>query len=664
MVSNFLHRNKSTLNSQEDIPKNNHIYPEIPKDNDLPFLNSLSLAHNPIEDIGSLETSSVSSLVESFDIPESVPEDVWCFPVPSENQETRLAKLKTWEVFCDASFQEPRSVYISEAGPEAFDAALAAPAADIGGPRSQTSGRVIHSEVLIASLLQLGLGRESVLYFYSSSNHSFCPYIVDGRLSGYSLGAFQVLANTFIDLGNRTRSLQDFVHAAQSSDRPFPALIALAHSISTLLATLQLQIGKNFTLIRSLLQMQSHFEQPSLLLSHLQEIISRIEGTTTDEELLTKLFAIVQESEVTTVWLRPLIFQIFANVSKPWLASLDRWLGLKSDVMLGKEHNLPAFVRTIEDELKLEGRKEVKVLDCEFESRGVPSFMAEEDALAIFLIGRSLRLLEIYQPHNPLVRSMSLGNVHLPILEWHFTWRDIERLRTRAAEYESVLQQAMYDFNVGDSSFSVLDEDDNVRSQKPVEEAMASLPEESAKAYISASIASFEKPICQLRVTNDPTLSGVLLETTCKTDDFVQNSVFGPPISLLSVISLGPLISAQARMINQACLRYVRSFPTDGAASRRFLLCARVLLTRDFYKSSCQATWPFIPYLVDSSVQPLRRWCLRLTTISCSFRSNFTVCRASQRPFALRNFWSKIRVSKQLATSKLRTTISSYGYTD
>ena len=376
----------------------------ISKSLDLHLPDLSTFQYGPLEDLSGLDSSSISSAPESVAFPEVFEEDIWSF-LRSDEKEQTFAKFKSWETFYDKDFKEPQTVYISEGGPRVFDAALDTSfesTAEDGS--SQGPGRVIQSGPIIASLLQLGLGRESMLYRYNQDQHSFCPCIEDGRMSGYSLEAFKSLSNTFVELGNQTRGIRSFVDDTQASSRSSPALVALAGSFSTILATVQAEIGNASDSSRGLLQLQSLFERPGLLLTWLSDIIRKFNGVNTDEDLLSRLFEVVEGSEHTAAWLRPIVFQVLASASKPWLESAGDWLGLKTNSGFRNQGQSPNFVKVTEKARKLEDGREVKEFEYELEPVSMPSFIAEEDAQTMFEIGRSLRMLEAHQPEHPLLR--------------------------------------------------------------------------------------------------------------------------------------------------------------------------------------------------------------------------------------------------------------------
>ena len=517
----------------------------------LPDLSSYN--HGPLEDLGALDTSSVSSSPESFEVPEVLQEDIWSFPDTDQSRHINTA-LNSWERFYDSNFQESRTVYISEGGPQVFDAALAAAAGTTeDGNLSSGSGQVVQSGPLLSCLFQLGLGRESILYSYSQDLRSFQPRLADGRMTGYSLETFQSLSDSFIDYGNKTKELRSFIDRTQALNGSFPALMALAGSFSSLLNTLHVEIGGALKSVHTLLKLQSLFERPGQILTLLSDWGHKLGRTKTDEELLSMLYDIVLDSENSAMWIRLILFRILNFASKPWLEAAGGWLGLKALSVPGTRGQYPKFVRVTEEARKAEHWKDVKETEYGLEPQTIPRFFADEDARILFETGRSLRLLEAHQPEHPLLDAASFGLKELPKLEWCSSWVDGENIQRKAQEYESNLRKAISDFDShgGSKSLGHKDLDDTGQYQFEV----AGLSEDTAKAFISTSIAAFEKPLPRLGTSLD---SGPLFASTQDKSiilDTLDDEAFSPPISLLPVLSFNPLISVQAQLINRACLR-------------------------------------------------------------------------------------------------------------
>lgn len=436
-------------------------------------------------------------------------------------------------------------MYISEGGPQVFDAVLAAAAEVAGNDGSGLGpGRVVQSGPLLWCLFQLGLGRESILYSYSQNLRSFQPRLTDGRMTGYSLKTFLSLSDSFIDYGNKTKELCSFIDKAQASSGSFPALIALAGSFSSLLNTLHAQIGEASKSVHTLLNLQSLFERPGQILTLLSDLGHKLGRTETDEELLSKLYDVVLESEHSAIWIRALLFRVLTFVSKPWLESAGCWLGLKAFSVPGTRAQCPKFIKVTE---------EARRVEYDFQPQAIPSFFADEDARILFETGRSLRLLEAHQPEHPLVKATPLGLNEIPTFEWCSSWIDVEKIQTKAQEYESNLLKAINDFDSHDGSESLRHKDLEDPRQRQFE--TAGLSEDTSKAYISASIAAFEEPLC--RLDNGPD-SGPLFgyaQDDSVIFDRLDEETFSPPVSLLPLLSFNPLISIQTHLINRACLR-------------------------------------------------------------------------------------------------------------
>lgn len=506
------------------------------------------------------------SSADSIEVPEVL--DIWSFPLDLEERTT--PKLKSWEAFYDRTFQESRTTYISERGPQVFDAILAAQDGDTDDTGiGRNSKCVIKSVPLVSSLLELGLGRDSMLYRYEEHEQSFVPLVANGRISGYSLEAVQSLSATFIDYGNKTKRLQSFIDVTQSSSKSLSTSIALASSIAAIIATLHAQIGDSSKSVRTLLQLQTMFERPGLIISHLNDIVVKVDPARSEEELLSLLYGFAKESEHSAEWIRPAMFQILASVSRPWLDAISKWVGLQE--MTSAEvhgHGLNSVI-VREETQRLEGGREIKKLEYDFAQSSMPNFISEEDAFVIFETGRSLRLLGTYLPGHPLLNPTRAGIMEAPDLDWQFSWRNVERIQLQAQEYEMNLRKAVADFNisVGTPGKGYPHKEGAVQT----EIATAGLPEETAKAYIHASMANFERPLPDLTAER-----GNIPFTKFSYNDLPQDEIFAPPLSLLPALSFNPIIVKQSLLINRECLRLLfkdHNIRSHFSLLHRYSLC-------------------------------------------------------------------------------------------
>ena len=518
---------------------------------DLPKLSSFT--YGPLPDLSALDASSVSSSPDLFEFPDVREENIWSFSEADESEQKR-GRFRSWEAFYDNGSKEPNTVYISEGGPQVFDAVIAAAAEKTKGDDvSLGSGRVIQSGPLLSCLHQLGLGRESLLYSYDRGTRSFYPCIEDGRMTGYSLETFQSLTAAFIDQGNKIAELHSFIDQTQASSGSSPAMVALAGSFSSLLVTLQADIGEAARSVHSLLQLQSLFDRPRQLGTLLFDLRRNLGATTTDEELLSTFYKIVSDSEPMAGWLRTTLFHIFQSVSRPWLESAGGWLGLEANSVIGSLNQCPNFVKVNEEARKDGHGKGMTGYDYDLELRSMPNLLASEDVKTLFESGRNLRLLGAHQPRHPLFERASSGLLEFPELEWCSSWDDVDKVQVKAKDYECSLRKAIDDFNLhGERQLSQHSYTGATAQCEPMSNCLS---EEAAKAYISASIASFEEPLPRLHseVGNMPLFTS--FQERPRSNITSEGGDFSPPISLLPVLSFNPLISSQAHLINHACLR-------------------------------------------------------------------------------------------------------------
>ena len=524
---------------------------ENSKDLDLHLPDLSTFTYGPIEDLGALDASSVLSSVESIELPPALEEDIWAFPSAKEEEQVTL-KSKSWECFYDKDFQEPRTVYISEGGPEAFGAALTIGdgRANVGGLES---GRVIKSGPLLKSLIQLGLGRDSVLYRYDEGVKSFSATVEDGRMTGCSLEISQNSSSIFIGYGNQTKYLRTCIENMQNSSVSTPALVALAGSFSRFLLSIEAHVVASGTAIRSLLQLQALYERPGQVLALLNQVAEKTKDIKTDDELLSKLYDIVQDAEHAAEWHHSMLLNIFATVSQPWLESASSWLGLNSSVISTSQAPPHSFVGVVEALHQNEDLRERNDVEYCFDPSIVPTFIAGEDARIMFETGTNLKLLETHKPDHPLVRpavdspSRALG------LEWQCSWEQIERTQAKAQEYLWNLQEAIREFHIHGENSEAISRLPGVSETLVLKSTF--LSEDAAKAYISSSITAFERPLPPMDALTQSPNSDRLLWSLFNSDQPSEQELFAPPISLLPSLSFNSIISNQAKLVNQACLR-------------------------------------------------------------------------------------------------------------
>lgn len=301
----------------------------------------------------------------------------------------------------------------------------------------------------------------------------------------------------------------------------------------------------------SALQLQSVFQTHGLILAYIDEIVERIGSARSDENLLSELYSFLQDHQNSGTDIQNVGFELLAYVSKPWLESISRLLGIDQNIAFDDGDNL-RYISLIGDESgRNGGASDIQGSGPLIQLNSIPSFIVEADAVALAETSRSVRLLREHRPQHPLVRSKELYSVNRCTLEWQFTWRDAERIAIQAKEYERSISETIRDFHTLNSS----EEPSFVSMERsqPKDFELSVFPKETIEAQIATSISEIEMP-----ATWTPSRMNPLEQAVARCIDFRETAVdtqFDPVLSLVPQISFNPIISAQSRLVNHACLR-------------------------------------------------------------------------------------------------------------
>ena len=322
-----------------------------------------------------------------------------------------------------------------------------------------------------------------------------------------------------------------------------------------------------------LLELQSMMQKPSLVLSYMSEMKEAIGDVQSDYQLVSKIFQFLQDNEHKDWGLCQIGSQILARVSEPWLKSLTRWMGISNelpnwlsneppDEPLVKARNGPrnglAVAIPIQDRYKLNKKASPNFHNIrhDFEPSSIPSFVSEEDTKVISSVVQGLQMIRSHSPEHPLSRpdKLGLGNSCLPT--WHFSWPDVDGIVFRAKEYEKRLAESIKKFRSLDFP----------RNDPPVDSLGCpswgpDLSVWSAKGShieVGASIIEIEKSLDGSMpeiLATDPLAQAVVEYIDLDNKRGAEIATFAPPISLVPLLSFNPIIYAQSRLVNHACLR-------------------------------------------------------------------------------------------------------------
>ncbi|KAF2102135.1 hypothetical protein NA57DRAFT_35241 [Rhizodiscina lignyota] len=512
----------------------------------LPKLESLEL-HAP-EDITASDGSVFSFGPEQDQLAIDDEYDIWDDILEVEVSD-QGKKLYSWEAFADINYKEPGPVYISEAGPDAFDAALQHTC--LATP--DKLGHALSADVLFQSLLALGLGRSSRFFMFKIEQSKFEQVIEGTRMPGYSLESSQDFVFEMMRSGNAVKFLRRFAERVYEATSPAPGLVALARAVETILSAFEAHITERAPTLRSFLQLESIFVQGIEALCSIEAAVRGVEHVRTDEELLSLLFTFHRGVEEQSNGLRSLFRQIFRDVARPWLEKAGMWagLGLQQQYATGSDELEPAFVKTPK-ELPDNGVR--ASAEVRFEPANLPSPISEDLGERLFEIGRSLRLLRTHHSEHPLCDSTKQNNSP-PKLDLAFNWDDVHRITTEAASYEQSLATAVLHYQ---------DEAPGLSRQRSVatsimkDTARSTEGEFSPVTWDQFANDILEGPSAYNSSAPTALLPNQLHELTLSA---LNNEItdpdyaFHPELSLAPTLSFSPLLTAQARLVYAATLR-------------------------------------------------------------------------------------------------------------
>lgn len=473
-------------------------------------------------------------------------DDVWT-SLLEEEPSKEGKKLFSWEGFTNKTHKEPSSAYIAEAGPDAFDATLASRTHKSG--HRGNAGFALQSNALLRSLVYLGLGRSSTFFTYDERSYGFKQVVDDCRIPGHSRESSQTLIKSLRNCGNRFVELRDFGNGVYKEEASFPALIALAHSVSTILSAIENHITERIGEIWSFLQMQRVFDKPFQVLEHVARAVRKVQHSKSSEVVITQLFEYIKSVEHESEAIRLLFRELLKRVSQPWLNEANGWVGLQSSI--DQQSHRPSFVKEISDETALPEQAKMEV---EYEPSLLPSFVSDEIGQQLFETGRSLAILRKHSPTHPLCSRGSIPSTGDPF-QLSFGWEDIERISSDAAEYENNLAEAVMKYKWSgnsDDDIHRTEMSSTVASEAAVSSSVEVEPHtwELFADQIDLSVRKFDA--IDEPKTDDLDNVVCRLLGTCGTK---PSNAFDPELYLAPSLSISPLLSVQTKLVNASILR-------------------------------------------------------------------------------------------------------------
>lgn len=323
-----------------------------------------------------------------------------------------------------------------------------------------------------------------------------------------------------------------------------------------------------------LLHLQSLLRGPRLVLSYIGEMKEAIGVIQSNHELISKIFQFLQDNEHKDWGLCQIGSQILARASEPWLRSLSHWLGISNgrpnqppneppDEPPVKPLRRPPNGLAVEIPIQNSHKPSKKAspdshsVRHDFETSSIPSFISEEDTKVISSVVQGLQMIRSHSPEHPLSRPDRFGLDSSCIPTWYFSWQDVDRIVLQAKEYEQRLSKTIKRFHSSDipRSDAVMDSL-SCLSRKPDASDWSG---KDLHIEIGTSITEIEKSLSGSLPGNlgNNSLAQAVIDYIDLGHEKAgaESAIFTPPISLVPLLSFNPIIYAQSRLVNHACLR-------------------------------------------------------------------------------------------------------------
>ncbi|KAI4865635.1 Spc97/Spc98 family protein [Hypoxylon rubiginosum] len=473
-------------------------------------------------------------------------DDSWLQSNELKNTE---AEFKTWDAFLVPDIPQLPPLFITEAGPGAYDAALKS----AKNPLSvgDTKANVVQTNPYLAALLALAFGRGSVFFAWDEKKASFAPSLDGMRISGYSSEVLQSFQKNCLECGKSTRFLSAYVQATYQTHSG-AVRIALTRAIDIILFAIQELLGNRSSEVRSLLQLQSFVQPIQSLLAYSKSLVVKASKAKTDEQILSLIFREAQAVEHSNALLSEVMREILSRVSEPWAQFAEKWIGAQPEegIPLTKKEPGNGFVKVEKVAIMDDSGFETEESDFVLDEGRMPEFVPSEVALAMFETGKTLRLLRTHHPEHPLCQMGLVVSSKPPALRWHFNWKSIGGFQEDVKNYESRLfgsiQQEPTEVRATYSATETLDEGYGLQFYGQGEAQLEGL--------LLASITALNQPPT---VNAEKDNLSKLLETRLFDDSVTENAIsdFSPHWSSIPYHSFGPLVAAQARLINREYMK-------------------------------------------------------------------------------------------------------------
>ncbi|KAL4818725.1 Spc98 family-domain-containing protein [Aspergillus spinulosporus] len=452
---------------------------------------------------------------------------------------------RSWERYNDRHFREPTSAYFSESGAKGFDAAI-----ELQNKPENTSYQkcTVRNDVFFQSLFRVGLGWSSFLFRFNKQQQKFERAVKDIRISGVSALALSGIIDEILQCGNNMQRIRTFTGSVPTAAAEPSALSAFSTAASVIVYTLEKQLLNSFKNISSVLQIRALFQRCTEVTGVLVNVMDAVEKAGSEARIISSVFKLAAHYAHIYGQMENLFREIVFMVAQPWLTYVESWIGFRPETSASIE--LLTSGRSFVSLEKSEGKGKLSSQERReyaYLPEQMPSFVPPDQAYLIFESGRSLRLLKRYHPHHPLAGEQA--RIDSPKLACAGTWAELERIQMKARDYEARLRAEVLKYNRNGPSEHVtsMKKPDTLKSKElPDAFNLFDIDDARNTTGLLANDASLEKAkLGQLLDEADHALA----EQSGKSE-----TNFAPEVTSSLYLSLAPLLSSQALLIDFSCL--------------------------------------------------------------------------------------------------------------
>ncbi|KAJ5901991.1 hypothetical protein N7495_002519 [Penicillium taxi] len=513
-------------------------------------------------DLGSPD--SIDSVVDpSIDSESDAPEvcsqdpveenDIWALNILQDDT-AAIIPLKSWEKFLEPTFQEPVSAYFSESGAKGFDAALVHKSESHG---RNITGRLVQENVFIRCLLRLGLGWSSPFFRYNQQTMAFEQHLQDIRVSGVSQLILNSIIMNALQCGTNMQRMRTLTQNSPTKTQDLSSVFSLRGAIAVIIYNLEHQISAHSSQIVSLLQTTILFTRCGDLVGALVDIAAAAEKANSDAQVISTVMERATFLAQKYDWMENLVQEIVARVTSPWFGFVEGWIGLRSEESALNE--LISSDRTFVRMKQFANRSRLKIgpsrVQYTYDEDHMPSFIPVDQAQIIFESGRSLRLLKKSHPNHPIARHDVISRTGALRLVCATTWAGVDRIQQKAFEYEGKLRVEILKYLKKEPTKPMTESENYLDHQKlqnhDIVKQTFELFDINDENIVSGS-AMDQKALASENV-------GEMLQRARNLDYWSDDReiTLGPEMVSALYLSIAPVISSQAQLIDFSCLHHL-----------------------------------------------------------------------------------------------------------